>query len=73
MTEKEKRKLTIAEKIKKSIEEGWISMPRICLYDEAIDTMDESEKRLNQVAEMPEYNYVNASLVSDVNVKYEDS
>ena len=72
MTKKEKREMMI-KKIKENLDAGRMSMRRICLYDEAIDTMDESEKRLNQVAEMPKYNYVNASLVSDINVKYEDS
>ena len=57
MTEKEK--LMIAEKIKKRIDEGWV-FPKVGLYDEAIDTMDESKKRLNQV-------------VSDIKEKHEDS
>ena len=65
MTKKEKRKMMLGEKIRKSLEERPFSMPMIGLYDE-------SGKRLNQVAEMSEYN-VNASLVSDINVKYEDS
>ena len=59
MTKKEKRKLLIAEKIKKNLEEGW-AIPKLGFYDEAIDTMDESEKRLNQQ-------------VSDINEKHEDS
>lgn len=72
MTKKEKREM-LAKEIKKRLEGRLSPMPRIGLYDEAIDTIDETEKRLNQVAEMPKYNYVNASLVSDINVKYEDS
>ena len=63
MTEEEKREMM--KKIKKMIDEGFCNTVKV--------TMDESEKRLNQVAEMPEYNYVNVSLVSDINVKYEDS
>lgn len=59
MTEKEKRWMTIAEKIKKNLEEGW-AIPKVGFYDEAIDTMDESEKRLNQP-------------VSDINEKHEDN
>ena len=58
MTEKEKREL--GKILKKNLEEGWMSMQRIGFYDEAIDTMDESEKRLNQQ-------------VSDINEKHEDS
>ena len=63
MTEEEKREMM--KKIKKMTDEGFCNTVKV--------TMDESEKRLNQVAEMPEYNYVNVSLVSDINVKYEDS
>ena len=59
MTKKEKRKLMIAEIIKKRIDEGW-AIQKLGFYDEAIDTMDESEKRLNQQ-------------VSDINEKHEDS
>ena len=63
MTKKEKQEM-LAKEIKKRLE-GRLSMPMIGLYDE-------SGKRLNQVAEMSEYN-VYVSLISDINEKHEDS
>ena len=71
MTKKEKREMMLGEKIRKSLEEVQLSMPRIGLYDESGKLLNQVVSDINEKLTMGG-DRLN-QLVSDINEKYEDS